>query len=232
MLSIIIPTLNEEDYLPLALASIKSQQPAGFEVIVADAGSTDKTLEVARSFNCRIVEGGLPARGRNNGAKYAKGDILLFLDADVILPQGFLQKSVEEFEKRGLAIAGFNIVPINGKRIDKIIHYVFNKFKKLTQKTMPHVSMVIMAKKKFHDSIGGFPEDVKLAEDFQYGIEMAKVSKYGHIDQPFLLSMRRYEKDGRLTYIKYFLSALYMFFLGPVKSDIFKYRFNHYKKVK
>ena len=74
ILSIIIPTYNEEEYLPVLLDSIKSQSFDDYEIIVADANSTDKTREIAESYGCIVVAGGLPAVGRNNGAKIAKGE--------------------------------------------------------------------------------------------------------------------------------------------------------------
>lgn len=115
MLSIIIPTKNEEKYLPLLLRSIKKQEFGNYEIIVADAGSKDKTVELAQKQGVIVVKGGLPAKGKNEGAKVAKGDILLFLDADVILEPGFLKKSLAEFNKRKLWIASFYLAPVDKK---------------------------------------------------------------------------------------------------------------------
>ena len=92
-ISIIIPTLNEEKFLPKLLNSIKEQNYKNYEIIVSDANSKDKTIEIAKRFNVKIVQGGKPAVGRNNGAKFSVGDYLLFLDADVILPKNFLENS-------------------------------------------------------------------------------------------------------------------------------------------
>ena len=92
MLSIIIPTLNEEKYLPKLLESIKKQSFKDYEIIVADANSKDKTRKIARDYGCKITSGGiLPAVARNNGAKKAAGEILLFIDADCIIENNFLQ---------------------------------------------------------------------------------------------------------------------------------------------
>ena len=77
-LSIIIPTYNEEEYLPKLLYSIKEQEFKDYEIIVADAGSVDRTREIAESNGCKVIEGGLPAVGRNNGAKIAKGKYFYF----------------------------------------------------------------------------------------------------------------------------------------------------------
>ena len=87
-LSIIIPTYNEENYLPLLLKSIQAQNFSDYEIIIADAGSQDRTREIARDADCRVVDGGLPAVGRNRGAESAQGEYLLFLDADVCLTDG------------------------------------------------------------------------------------------------------------------------------------------------
>jgi glycosyltransferase involved in cell wall biosynthesis len=112
MLSIIIPALNEEKRLPLLLESIKNQNFFDYEIILADAGSTDKTLEIAKKYGCKVIPGGLPAKGRNEGAKVAKSDLLFFCDADTILPNNFLKESLTEFEKRKLDIASFCLVPL------------------------------------------------------------------------------------------------------------------------
>jgi len=66
--SIIIPALNEEKTLPVLLDSIKAQDFSDYEVIVADANSKDRTREIAAEYGCRVVDGGLPAVGRNAGA--------------------------------------------------------------------------------------------------------------------------------------------------------------------
>src|SRR6266702_7918120 len=95
--SIVIPTLNEEKYLPRLLMSIREQTVPPAEVIVADADSIDKTKQIAKSFGCIVTKGGYLPTGRNNGAKLATSELILFLDADVMLPADFLQKTVKEF---------------------------------------------------------------------------------------------------------------------------------------
>ena len=103
--SIIIPTYNEEEYLPILLKSIKKQDFNSYEIIVADANSTDKTREIAEEYGCRVVDGGLPAVGRNNGAKVAKGEYLLFLDSDLELTEDYLRNVIYEFRMERLGIA-------------------------------------------------------------------------------------------------------------------------------
>ena len=106
MLSIIIPTYNEEKYLPKLLKCVKKQTYKNYEIIVADADSADKTRQIAKKYGCRVVKGGMPAIGRNNGAKAAKGDILLFLDADSLIGKDFVKDSLKDIEIRKLDVAG------------------------------------------------------------------------------------------------------------------------------
>lgn len=232
MLSIIIPTLNEEKFLPRLLNSIKEQGFSDYEIIVADAESKDKTIEVAKSFGCKIVKGGLPAKGRNEGTKRAKGDLFLFLDADIIfLSPKFLENLLKEFERRNLDVASFSIFPEN--KIDKALYGVYNFWAKLTQKFLPHATEAILVRKEIHQKIGGFDEEIKIGEDHVYARKTAKFGKFGFIKtNTVLTSSRRFERDGRFkTYLKYLLAGTYMIFFGPVKSDIFKYRFGHYDEI-
>ena len=234
MLSIIIPTLNEEKYLTLLLGSIERQNfRERYEIIVADAGSTDKTINIAKSFGCKVVQGGLPARGRNEGAKVARGEDILFLDADLTLSSNFLKESLKEFRIRKLDIASFGLRP---KEVKKIVRLGFDLFYNrpiaLSQKFLAHGAMAILVKKNIFEKVGGFDEKIMLAEDHYFTRQAFKVGKFGVIKSvKVFIAMRRFETDGYLrTLLKYLLCQLYMFSGKPVKSDIFKYKFNHYGK--
>ena len=234
MLSIIIPTLNEESYLPLLLTEIKKQDFEDYEVIVADADSGDGTLRVAKAFGCKITQGGLPAKGRNKGAKIASRDLFLFVDADaLVLPEGFLGKLIKEFKNRNLDAASFPIYP-QGNIIDRIFYGLYNLLARLSQNFLPHATNVILVKKEIHQAINGFDERVIFAEDHDYVRRAKKHGKFGFINiKPVLVSARRLKKDGRfITYLRYVLAGLWMLVFGSIKSDIFKYRFNYSLKVK
>ena len=232
MISIIIPTLNEENHLPLLLQSIKNQDFKGeYEVIVADAGSSDKTIEIARSFGCKITKGGLPAKGRNEGAKIAKGDLFLFVDADVILPKDFLRRAIEEFSSRDLDCAGFLAKPSSKKLIYKFIFWAYNSFAILSERFFPCGWMAILTKRETHFKTRGFDEEIKIGEDHWYVKNAQKIGNFGVIKSAKIIgSTRRFEKDGTIiTCLKYIFVGLYMLFFGPLKRNIIKYEFNHYK---
>lgn len=235
MLSIIIPTLNEEKYLPTLLNSIKRQNFTDYEVIVADAGSKDKTVEIAKKYNCNIVPGGSPARGRNSGAKVAKGDVLFFLDADTILPYGFLKNSMEEFKSKELDIAGFCLHPYPPNKITWFLFNIFfNKTILLLENVFSHTVVGTLIKKDLFERLDGYDETIKLAEDNDLSKRASKIAKFGIIrSAEILVSDRRWKQDGWIkTGLKYFFSELHIMFIGPIKTDIFDYKFDHYEDNK
>lgn len=233
MLSIIIPTLNEEDFLPGVLVSIKKQTFGDYQIIISDAGSTDNTLQIAKSYGCTITEGGLPARGRNNGAKIAKSDLLFFLDADTLLPEDFFEASLQEFNARKLDMASFCIRSFPENKISGFFENgIYNKLIVLLEKILPHAAVGILVKKELFNTLGGYDETIKLAEDMDLARRAARRARFGIIRaRELLVSDRRFRKEGVITIgIKFLLCELHMIFLGPVRSDIFNYKFNHYKK--
>ena len=234
MLSIIIPALNEEKYLPLLLKSIKEQNfSQNYELIVADAGSKDRTIEIAKFFGCKVVKGGLPAFGRNAGARVVKGDLFLFLDADIILSENFLENSLSEFEKRELGVASYCVIPRKKNFIFKIGFNIFyNKPIVLVQRFLSHGAMGILVKKEIFKKVDGFDENIKLAEDQYFTRKASKFGKFGIIKSAkIFITLRRFERDGYVkTILKYIFCGFYLLLGRAVRSDILNYRFGHYSK--
>jgi len=246
MLSIIIPTLNEENYLPTLLDSVRNQKvdelPSSspfanarvfkdLEIIVADAGSRDKTIEIAKSFGCKIIKGGLPAKGRNEGVKIAKDDLFLFLDADVVLPEDFFERALKEFRERNLDIASFCLEPRAKNWFKKFLFDAFYNFPILIlEKILAHGAQAILVKKEIFEKIGGFDEKIKFAEDHSFMRKAKKVGNFGILRKVRVFSsLRRFEKEGFVkTYFKYLLAEIYMIFFGDIKKDIFKYKFGNF----
>lgn len=227
MLSIIIITLNEEKVLPRLLRSIQQQDFKGeYEIIISDANSTDKTRKIAEKFNCKIVDGGLPAVGRNNGAKIAKGKILLFLDADSVLPNGFLTKNIKEFYKRRLSIASAFNKPLSKKKIDKFLFFFVNYYNLFLELIDPHAGGIcIFVKKSLFLKVHGFNEKLALAEDHDFVKRCSKFGKFRILKEvPILGDVRRLEHEGRLNLaIKYFVYEIERFFVGELKKPPLKY---------
>jgi glycosyltransferase involved in cell wall biosynthesis len=231
MLSIIIPTLNEEKFLPHLLKSLKEQSFKDFEIIVADNNSTDKTRSIALRSGAKVVDGGMPARGRNNGVKVANGEWLLFLDADVILPPDFLEKAISEIRESTLTAASCMVCPLSERTVDKFLHNFVNFYFQATKKHFAHApGFCIFAKRDIHKLIGGFDEGIKLAEDHDYVLRISKLERFDFLESVQIpVSVRRLDKDGRLNiFLKYFAVEMHLIFLGPVYSNIFNYKFGHF----
>jgi molybdopterin-guanine dinucleotide biosynthesis protein A len=114
--SVIVPARNEEACLEACLESLAAQTQVSFEIIVVDDGSTDRTREIAKSFaGVRVVEPApLPPgwTGKNNalvaGAKKARGEWLLFTDADTVHRAGSLARSLEEAQRQKAALLSYS----------------------------------------------------------------------------------------------------------------------------
>ncbi len=233
MLSIIIPALNEEKYLPLLLTSIKNQNfDDNFEIIVADAGSKDKTVEIAKKYGCKVVLGGFPpAKGKNRGAEASKGDLILFLDADTNLVRDSLKKFLTEFKGKKLDIASFSLAG-RQKFHDISYNVLYNFSARMCGRFLPQAMNAILIKREIHQKISGFDEEIKIGEELYYIRRASVFGKFGFLSSAKIIaSSRRFYQDGWFkTWLKYFLCQLHIIFFGPVKSDILNYKFNHYSK--
>lgn len=236
MISIIIPTYNEECYLPKLLQSIKDQNFTDYEIIVADAKSTDKTREIANSFGCKVVEGGSPAVGRNNGAKVAEGEYLLFLDSDAILTEGYLESALNEFIENGLDIGITQLVPISDSKKDKLLHDFANFFMKLVESIKPHGAGCygILTRRDIHEEAEGFDECLDFGEDSDYIERIGKIHSFKVLREPkLLISTRRLEKEGlKSLALIYAKSTLYDFMGKKVTAGELNYTFGHSKEKK
>lgn len=230
-ISIIIPAFNEEEYLPILLESIEEQSYKDYEIIVADANSIDNTVEIAKSYNCKIVEGGLPGKGRNNGAKIAKGELLLFLDSDLMLTKDYLLEMVDEFTDEELGIGITQMEPLSERREDKILHNLANWFMIASEKIKPHGAGCygIISKKTLHDSCGGFNENLNFGEDTDYIERLAKVEPFKVLRKPkIIVSTRRLEEEGLYTLLMQYGKSTVNDFRG-LKTDAkeINYIFGH-----
>lgn len=228
-ISIIIPTLNEEKYLPRLIQSIKNQSAQPLEIIVADADSKDNTKKIAEQLGCRVTKGGYLPKGRNNGAKIAKGEYLIFFDCDVLLPDGFLEKNFAEFTKRKLDICGTLLIPESDNLFDRIGAVICNDYYLLTEKIHPHIYGCCMwARKEFHDKIHGFDEEVFVAEDQDYVLRASKAGAKTDFlrSVKIIMSMRRFEEEGRIKALaKYMLMEFLLIFRGSIKKKIMNFEY-------
>ncbi len=239
-ISIVIPTLNEQEYIGRLLHDVYMNNYENLEVIVSDNGSTDSTLKVAESYskninNLEIVT--LQDRGvskaRNNGAKNAKGEYILFLDADSRVSEEYIRKTLMEMQKRDLAIANHYMTAISNNKKDIFMVKAVNNILKLMQHIIPGGpgGGGIIIEKSLHENIGGFNENIMtIGEDVDYQYRASKMGKFRMLDsEKTYIDMRRFDKEGRLkTWMKW--STAYAMHLSRIKMSKFpaQYTFGTY----
>jgi glycosyltransferase involved in cell wall biosynthesis len=200
--TVIIPTFNEQKYLPRLLESIKKQTVQPKEIIVADNYSKDDTTKIAIKYGCKVVPGGSPAKGRNNGAKIATTKILVFIDADAeIKDERFLEKTLIKFEKKNLDIATCFFRENNhkfkgklyllGNNIEKVFNVLLYKgFKR----TIGESFVFVIMREKALSKLGGFDEKMYNHEDSYFIDKAAQHNlRYECLLHTIYPSGRRYE---------------------------------------
>lgn len=234
-LTVVIPTLNEAERLPVLLALLAAQTQPPDAVVVADAGSTDATRELARAAGAIVVDGGRPAAGRNAGAAVATTDLILFLDADDEPGPDWIELSVAEFDERKLFAAAGQVEPLERDAANIFACEVVNLYLQLMQYVVPHApGFCILVRRDVHEQIGGFDETVVLAEDHEYVQRAAQVGKFRILrSAPMPTSMRRIEKEGLVTLaFKYLYSELFVVTGRPIKEIPFEYEFAAFDRDK
>ena len=227
-LTVVIPTLNEAERLPALLAALAEQTRPPEAIVVADAGSTDATRQLAAAAGVVVVEGGKPAAGRNAGAAVAATELLLFLDADDQPGPEWIELALAEFEERGLCAAAGQVEPLERDAANLFACEVVNLYLQLMQYVVPHApGFCILVRRDVHERIGGFDETVVLAEDHDYVQRAAQLGKFRILrGAPMPTSMRRIEKEGLVSLsFKYLYSELYVVTGRPVKEIPFEYEF-------
>lgn len=214
--SVVIPTLNEERHVGLLLSDIERQSRRPDEVIVADAGSRDGTVAaVGRHRDVTLVRATPPvACGRNAGGFRAVGDVLIFLDADVRLPETFLEDFLAEFERRSLDIACPLYRPHDSTPMVEGFHTVFNLVTRAFQGVLPSGGgNCIAVKGEVFRQSRGFDPSLKF-DDIELIRRLSRGRRFGIVERPVFVSDRRYRQMGAArVMLTYSLMALF-FALG------------------
>ena len=187
MISVVIPTYNAANYLSGLLDSIFKQAIDDMEVIIVDDCSTDNTIEVAKRYPVRVIKmdrNGGPARARNRGVREAKGDIIFFLDSDVIVLDGTLREVKRYFEENPSAKCVIGICstePLNKGFVPsymamfEYIHLIGRQFQPVSV-FAPRCGAI---KRDFFLEIGGYNENYRGAdvEDFELARRINRVDQ-------------------------------------------------------
>jgi glycosyltransferase involved in cell wall biosynthesis len=196
LISIIIPAHNEEKYIGETLDALKNQSYRYFEVIVVANGCVDHTAAVAREKCDRLID--LPDRGlgkaRNTGGAKARGDLLVFLDADTKLDPRALEVIAKQFRPTDSS-ATLRGQPDNSRFWYSLLYF----YKNLLHRLALHCgsSGVICCWRDQFKEVAGFDEGLNLRENSELIGRLRAFGRYKFIgDAVAVTSMRRYDKVG------------------------------------
>ncbi len=234
MISVIIPTLNEERYIGDLIALIQKESFSDFEIIVSDGNSSDKTVATAKASGCVIVTStkSSPAIQRNTGVKKSHGDILIFLDADTRFAPGALTIALEKFKTEKLDVASFYF-DFDSKKISYRLLHAYGTILIYMIHFIHPVALGagIIVKRTWFDTVGGFDEVQSIGEDhlFAKSIQLCG-GRYDLLHVPIIFfSLRRFHREGFWTvFLKWHYFALYYAIHGPFSKNIVPYEFGKY----
>ena len=210
--SVIIPALNEEPRIANAILSAFLAGAA--EVIVADGGSSDATVEIARAHDARILTGtDMRSRLLNLGAREATHDTLLFLHADTLLPLG-AAAAVETAIADGVVFGGFRVAflePYLGP-----VAWMINTRTRLTRK--PRGNQAQFTTRAMLSKLGGYPE-IPILEDYELARRMKRAGRTTILPLTVRTSGRRFLDHGvvRTTALTWILFASYHLGISPAR---------------
>lgn len=187
---------------------------ADIKVFVADAGSTDSTAAIAElcaarlSLQLQVIAGGLPAVGRNAGARRATTPYVLFVDADVELAdRTLLRRAIALMKARELHCVTTNIACLQSDRAARLLFCINNFIQHASRWVAPFATgMFMLFEKREFDRLGGFNERALYAEDYLLS-KQVKRSRFAVIPGSVLTSNRRFQKTGNARIAWMFLTT-------------------------
>lgn len=237
--SVVIPAYNEATYVGRLLTALCKQTFTNFEVIVSDAQSGDGTNKVVKSFEDKLTIKYTesppmgPAAGRNVGARLAKGEWLLFLDADDDIddPQ-FISTVLSITKAKGWQSSSTIMRVRDANILERLGTYLNYHYVKLLSHTKHPVSpgWCIFTKRTLFEHNNGFNEKIQFGEDYDYIIRVGKHG-FGFIeDTYYFLDLRRPREEGISFALKGIWNEVYRHTHGHnLEKNPIKYEFGKHK---
>lgn len=200
MISVIIPTLNEENIIESTLRNLRVLiQNTPHEIIVSDGGSRDRTVTIAERFALVVKSEKGKAIQLNKGAKRATGDILFFVQSDAKLPEGALDVIETKIYTQGYDGGGFsNVFSEHNKKIKTLSRVLNMRF--CTNDNSRNLIFFgdngIFCRQEVFDKLGGF-NLIPIMEDYDFSKRMRDSFRSVRILEPkLIMSPRRFIKNG------------------------------------
>jgi rSAM/selenodomain-associated transferase 2 len=219
-LSIVVPSHNESGLIGGLLSDLAPLRAQGHEIILADGGSDDRTLEVAAPLVDRIVSS---ARGRavqlNAGAQAAAGDVLWFLHADTRVPPDASERLIQACGD-GRHWGRFDVRLSGSQRLLRLIETMMNLRSCATGVATGDQGIFVL--RTLFETVAGFP-DIPLMEDVTLSKRLRRHARPHCIRQPRLqTSSRRWEQNGIVATVVLMWRLRLAYFLGVAPGDLAK----------
>jgi glycosyltransferase involved in cell wall biosynthesis len=229
--SVVIPVWNEELFLPRLLLPLRRCLPSS-EIIVADHDSEDKSRDIARHFDCAIVSGGRPGKSRNAGAAAASGEIILFLDADVVIDLPLIIKMLDHFSDGRIICVHPKLKPISDDSYISACYAVANQYIRITSKLKLHQGLgsVIAVRKSAFQFIGGFSETMTVGEDADFFSRLRQIGRIVYDENICVfVSARRFLVENKFRFAAKCLVWTLLRLIGSVRCP-WGYRWVSYSR--
>ncbi len=194
LISIIIPTLNEQENLGHTLTPLRNI--SGCEVIIVDGGSSDGTVSFAREGGFKAIDS---SRGRsrqmNRGAAAATAEIMLFLHADTVLPANFEQLVIETLARPDIVAGAFSLGFDSQAWSLACIAWGANLRSRFLH--LPYGDQALFTSRSCFFAVGGFPE-MEIMEDFVFIERIRKQGRIAILPEKVRTSSRRWQNLGIL----------------------------------
>jgi rSAM/selenodomain-associated transferase 2 len=188
--SIIVPTLNEEAHILAAIAALQ-QLPGDKEILVVDGGSTDATVQLARSQGVTVLEG---PKGRgpqmHAGALAAAGTVLWFVHADAIPLPSALREIESALEDESVVAGNFGLLFDGSSRAARRLTAIYPLLRLLG---LCYGDSGIFVRKRVYKQIGGF-RALALFEDLDLLRRLRRAGQFAHLPCSIVTSSRRFEQ--------------------------------------
>ena len=199
MLSIIIPALDEEAAIAACLGRVQAARAAGAEVIVVDGGSRDRTRDLAAPLADLVLDS---PRGRaaqmNAGARVSRGETLLFLHADTLLPEGAHRLVEEDLAASGREWGRFDVTITGEAWLLRVVAALMNRRSRWTG--IATGDQALFVRRSAFTACGGFPA-IALLEDVELSTRLKRRGPPLCLREKVITSGRRWEKRGVLRTI-------------------------------
>lgn len=220
-ISIIIPVLNEENYIQKVLEKIANNTTSNQikEVLVVDGGSTDKTVHFAKKQGAEVISGPKGrAKQMNLGAHKASGVLLYFLHVDSLPPVGFDSKIINLYLKN--SEAGCFRLQFDSS---SLFLRFFAWCTKINQPICRGGDQSLFVSSAIFNELGGFNENYIIYEDNEFIQRLYKKTSFKIIADYVQTSARRYMKRGMITLQYHFAIIHLKHYLGQGPENLYDY---------